>query len=619
MDNKNKAALAVACALGASFAANISNAEPVLSTNGKYYFDDAIRITTKADPLDPENEREIRLPANIRIPASNDPSETFPLVVFINSWALDEYEYSDQSKLLANKGYAVLSYTTRGFGRAPGLVNTAGEKDVYDAQQAISYALDNYPIQEEAIALGGVSYGAGISLLAGLQDERVDAILSFSGWGSLIESLWGGNTPAETWINLLIGSGDITGRLDPVVRQNYNNMKQHQNVEDTKQWGSIRSPLTYLDDANARDNPPALYASNNLHDFLFQPNSMVELLSNYEGPWRSEFNFGTHGQGEAGGLTGNDSLPWKRAHEWLDHYLKGIDNGIDTLPPVNTVVRSRSLDLPSVRESFDRYPIAKASDHINYYLSPIPDPDGFGGLESSEDLGYDSITFDTDNSIVSAGAVSGALTGAGHAYPIKRLDPDHSAIFVGGSLNATLHIRGEINLELWATIEEKSQYFAYLLDYKPGNDKAVVISHAPFSWHSSEQGVIPVGPAKINIEFYWMAYDVDAGNQLILVIEGKDPDYWRYSDTPRYNTLEFGPATISKLDIPTIKAPALYYTVDDPKGTESDPNFSREAGGDGDGDDYGPGSGSFSWVGLVGLLCFMGLSRVSRSRRLDSC
>ena len=615
MDNKIKAALAVACTLGASFGIPTSYAAPVLSEDGSHTYDDDILIPTLSDPINPENSTQTALPANIHLPVSNSPSQTFPLVVFVNSWTLDEYQYAGQARKLASQGYAVLSYTTRGFGRAPGEVNTAGEKDVFDASQAISFALENFPIDESAVAMAGISYGAGISLLTGFQDERVTAIISMSGWGSLVESLWAGYTPNETWINVLVGSGNLTGDLESVIEQKYRDMRHHQNVAETIAWGAIRSPLSYVDELNQRPNKPALFASNNLHDYLFQPNSMVELLSRYQGPWRAEFNFGTHGQGEAGGLLNADSdnVPWKVANQWLDHYLKGIDNGIDQLQPVNTVVRSRSQGLPSVRESFPAFPVATSQGNRVFYLNASES--GFGFLSETQDLGFAALSYDTTERVITTAALSGALVGSGHSYPLDRIDLEHAAAFMSEPLSEDMLIRGEVNLEIWAQVQDKSQFFAYLLDYDPELGKAVFVGHAPFTWHSSEQGEVPTGPAKINLEFYWTSYDIDAGNQLLLVIDGKDGDYWRYRDTPANNTLTFGPEQIASITIPTIPEPVAYYSVEDLDGNATNP--SARGLGNSATVNYGPGGGSLSWLALF-LGATLALSRIRRAAHHES-
>jgi len=45
---------------------------------------------------------------------------------------MNEYQYLQQAAELADKGYIVLNYATRGFGESGGLIDTAGPKDMND-------------------------------------------------------------------------------------------------------------------------------------------------------------------------------------------------------------------------------------------------------------------------------------------------------------------------------------------------------------------------------------------------------------------------------------------------------------------------------------------------------
>ena len=65
------------------------------------------------------------LQANLFIPTSRVPDQPLPTVLFANSWTLNEYEYFIQARNLAKRGYAVLSYATRGFGGSGGKVSVA--------------------------------------------------------------------------------------------------------------------------------------------------------------------------------------------------------------------------------------------------------------------------------------------------------------------------------------------------------------------------------------------------------------------------------------------------------------------------------------------------------------
>ena len=235
-----------------------------------YTWDNAITIPTLLSPQSEFTTEQIYLPANIFIPLSPKPENGYPALIFVNSWAMNESQYKAQAKKFANEGYIVLSYTTRGFRGSPGLIDTAGPKDIADTSSAITWLIDNYPVNANSIALGGISYGSGIALLTAIQDNRVAAVIAMSTWGSLIESLWGGETPQETWLDILLGAaGWPIGRPNPEMQEMANNMFNYQNITPTLSWANTRSPIHYIEKFNNRERMPAVYVSNNLHDYLF--------------------------------------------------------------------------------------------------------------------------------------------------------------------------------------------------------------------------------------------------------------------------------------------------------------------------------------------------------------
>ncbi|WP_231882960.1 alpha/beta hydrolase, partial [Oleiphilus sp. HI0132] len=110
-----------------SFVAGLLN-QGIFPTSDAYTTNDDI-IVEANDGVD--------LAANVFVP--NDLSEPAPAIIFVNSWALNEYEYLTQAGELAEKGYIVFSYSTRGFGTSEGMINTAGPKDIDDFSRVIDY------------------------------------------------------------------------------------------------------------------------------------------------------------------------------------------------------------------------------------------------------------------------------------------------------------------------------------------------------------------------------------------------------------------------------------------------------------------------------------------------
>jgi len=569
-----------------------------VSPDGKWTFDDHITIPTLLDPFDP-GSTIAQLPANIFVPSTADASQTFPAIIYISSWAVYEHQYLNQAQLLADKGYVVLSYTARGFHSSPGLINTAGEADVNDARSAIDYLLDpnnHLPVDPERIAMGGVSYGAGISLLAAMQDERVKVVTAMSGWGDLIESLWGGNTPDYTWLEILTGSSKpipyvLKNRPDPLIEHYYGNMRTHTDVAETKAWGMIRSPISYIDQANARVNPPALFMSNNLHDYLFQPDSVVRMLHQYQGPWRLELNRGTHASTEANGLLGNeDNRIWVHATQWLDHYLKDEDNGIDQRKRVNTIILNT--------RKWESYPDLPVHDQVQVFqLNP------HSGTQrgSLDDISLtdteEQLSFDTTDYVTYGGWVTGALDHTSRTLDLNKADDRHGLLFNSTTLTEPLRLRGEAKVKLWAYLQDKSQYFAYLFYLNPETGKANWVGHAPFSCHHTEGcGLDPDQPEEVVLDFFWTAVDLPAGSQVLLVIDGNDPDYWRYDQTPEENHLVISPEYPASLELPVMNQASEF---DDPVVMAVD--TSRSANGAG-GDGHSFAGGALGWLSLLSLL-----------------
>src|SRR5262249_18743521 len=103
-------------------------------------------------------------------------------------------------------------------------------------------------------------------------------------------------------------------------------------------WGRLRSPATYLDRINA--NGTAVMLANAWGDTIFAPNQLASFYDRLTVPKRLEFRPGDHATPEIPGLFGLPNDVWSDTRRWLDHYLKGEDNGVDREQPVRLASRS---------------------------------------------------------------------------------------------------------------------------------------------------------------------------------------------------------------------------------------------------------------------------------------
>ena len=194
------------------FAAGFLN-QPNFTSSDDYSINDDVWISSSDGTV---------LAANVLTPTQG--AGSYPAIVFINSWTMNEYEYTYETQKYASQGYIVLSYSTRGFGSSEGLIDTSGPKDIEDFSAVIDWLIEHTPVDPENIGTAGVSYGAGICLIGAALDGRIKAVASMSGWGDLKESLYANSSPSLVWGQILDISSGIIGRPDPLIHEYYSVM-----------------------------------------------------------------------------------------------------------------------------------------------------------------------------------------------------------------------------------------------------------------------------------------------------------------------------------------------------------------------------------------------------------
>ncbi|CAM2009823.1 CocE/NonD family hydrolase [Acanthopleuribacter pedis] len=463
------------------------------------------------------SEDGTEISANLWEPTGVDQGNQYPAIIFVNSWAIDNREYIVQAAKFAKEGYIVFSYSSRGWGESGGLVNVAGPKDMQDLSAGIDWLLANTNTQAENIGISGISYGGGISLLGLAQEPRLKTAVAMSAWADLRESLYSNNTPRLVWGGILVGSGYLTGNMDPIIARQYSNILTNTDIEATLEWAAERSPIRTINRINDRGAP--VYISQNWGDELFQPNSLIDFYNKLEGPKRLDLNPGIHATAELGGLIGISNTIWDNAHDWFDYWLKGEDTGIIERKPVTMVVKNTGR-----REAFDEVP--GDLSHETMYLGPR-------GTFSNGSLDVFTNSWSRTNKIYS-GILSGATTGLPVVSPIFEAHLEIpiftwipgvnrflATCYESDRLADTMKIRGIPELDIWITpSDNQAQLVAHLYDMDWAGT-ARLITHGPITLHDA----VPGRAVKVNIPFVATAYDVPEGNKLVLAVDTYDPQY----------------------------------------------------------------------------------------------
>ncbi|SED98743.1 putative hydrolase, CocE/NonD family [Streptomyces sp. 2231.1] len=446
------------------------------------------------------------LKANVLTPAGADGTRDYPLVVLPTSWGLPQIEYLAQAQKLADSGYVVLTYNVRGFWQSGGQIEVAGPPDIADASKVIDWALAHTPADPQRVGMAGVSYGAGISLLAAAHDKRIKAVAALSGWADLIDSIYSGRTQHVQAAAVLDGAGTLTGRESPELREIFDNLyasdlsKEQQMID----WGRKRSAGTYVDQLNS--NGAAVMLANAWGDTVFPANQYAGFYEKLTGPKRLELRPGDHATAELTGLFGLPNDVWTDTERWFDHYLRGADNGIDREQPVQ--LKSRSAG------GYEGYPDWKSVGATRRKIALA----GSTTIHANVDSG-------ADGGIVFLSSILDQVAQLPPIASMPLLPRRWAAVWQSERYGTAQQVRGTALLHTTLTpTKESGTLVAYLYDVGPlGIGK--LVTHAPLSWH----GRTPGEPFGVDLDLFSTAYDVPAGHRLAVVVDTVDPLYTEHN------------------------------------------------------------------------------------------
>ncbi len=124
-----------------------------------------------------------------------DPGTALPAIVLAHGFGGTKADSLGTARDLARRGYAVIAYTARGFGRSGGLIHLNDpDYEGADVRRLVDFAATRPEISRSGddplIGFAGVSYGGAAAALAGALDDRVDAIAPAFTWHSLTQALF---------------------------------------------------------------------------------------------------------------------------------------------------------------------------------------------------------------------------------------------------------------------------------------------------------------------------------------------------------------------------------------------------------------------------------------------
>ncbi|MEV0273100.1 alpha/beta fold hydrolase [Hamadaea sp. NPDC050747] len=308
-----------------------------------------------------------------------DGKSKHPAVLLAHGFGGTKQSVAQDAKDLADRGYAVLTYSARGFGRSTGHIHLdAPQYEVKDAQLLLDWLAARTDIELDAagdpkVGVVGGSYGGGLALLLAAYDQRVDAIVPMITWNDLNTALVPNGVFKQAWAGVFFaggaaatgtsamgaptlgaGAGDpACGRWAADVCAAYLKIATTGVLDDqTKALLGDRSPAGVLN----RIKAPTLLVQGEA-DTLFP---LSEADANARGitgaPVRVAWYTGGHDGGE-GPQSDQDRVKFLML-QWLDHYVRGEGDA-----PSTSFTYSRVTGLDAVERgrlatgySVDAYP-----------------------------------------------------------------------------------------------------------------------------------------------------------------------------------------------------------------------------------------------------------------------
>ncbi|MFJ8766884.1 alpha/beta fold hydrolase [Streptomyces clavifer] len=468
-------------------------------------------------------------------------SQRRPAVLIGHGFGGSKSDVRAQAEKLAADGYAVMTWSARGFGKSSGDISlNAPDAEVKDVSGLIDWLAERPEVELDAkgdprVGVTGASYGGAVSLLAAGYDERVDAIAPVISYWNLADALFSDGVFKKLWAGIFVTSGGGCAKFEKQLCEMYERVAVSGKPDTAaRELLTERSPVAVAD----RIDVPALIVQGQ-SDSLFplgQADAMAKAISGNGAPVSVDWIAGGHDGGDDEG----DRVQG-RIGDWFDRYLKD-DKGADTGPAFR-VTRTGGID------STDGAALKRGASGDTY-------PGLTGGGEkvrlSSRTQTFSNPAGASPPSISAVPGIGGGLSQLSSFGVGLSLDfPGQYARFDSAPLNTSLHVTGSPTVRVNVKASQgDAVLFGKVYDVSPDGTQQVLPSQlvTPYRIAPAQQGK----PVELTLPA--IDHEVDSGHRLRLVLSTTDLGYASPSEPSTYTVSLDGPLTVPTA--PGVKAAA---------------------------------------------------------------
>lgn len=473
-----------------------------------------------------------------------------PAVLLGHGFGGSKDDLRAQAEQLARAGYAVLTWSARGFGRSGGRIGLNDpEYEVKDVSRLIDWLATRPEVRLDAegdprVGVAGASYGGAVALLAAGYDRRVDAIAPQITYWNLADSLFPNGVFKKLWAGIFFTTGSSggmqpaqqgpqapdplaapgCGRFQPELCAMYERIAVAGKPDpEARALLEQRSPSA----VGARIKVPTLIVQGQ-DDSLFpldQADAMAKAIAANGAPVSVDWAAGGHD----GGPREADRVAARTA-AWFDRHLKG-EEGADTGPAFR-VSRSGGIDSTDGQvqlrgASGERYP-GLASDPKEFALT---------GPEQS----FANPAGGAPPALSALPGIGGQLAAFGAGLSLDF--PGQYARFESQPLTEEVRITGAptVTLKVRSTAADGSAVlFGKVYDVGPDGRQQVLPSQlvAPVRVENAQQ------ETAVELRLPAIDHAVEAGHRLRLVVAATDLGYATPAAPATYTVSAQGPLAV---------------------------------------------------------------------------
>jgi ABC-2 type transport system ATP-binding protein len=441
-----------------------------------------------------------------------------PAVLLAHGFGGSKDDMTAEADSFARQGYAVLTWSARGFGRSTGQIGLdAPDREVADVRRLIDWLGTRKDVLQDGpddprVGIAGASYGGAISLLTAGYDKRVDAIAPQITWWNLADSLFPNGVFKKLWAGIFFstaGGGRGGCRFTAELCALYDRAAVSGRADSAAVKLLGRSSPSSV---ASRIKVPTLVVQGQ-NDSLFplsQGDAIARAVAANGAPVAVDWSAGGHDGGDQ-----ETSRLEARTTAWFDRYLKR-DKGVDTGPAFR-VTRTGGVDTTDgqtvlLGASADRYPGLGGTSDRTVRLT------GTARTVSNPAGG----TPPAISAVPGIGALS-QLSSLGQGLSLTQDFPGQNAAFDSAPLKSALRLTGSARTRITVRTDasDGAVLFAKLYDVGPGG--SVSLPH---------QLVTPLrvarpgsGPVTVDVQLPAVDHEFAAGHRLRLVLATTDLGY----------------------------------------------------------------------------------------------